>query len=245
MIEKVLQMTGRLLKTPSYKQKKYAQTSPELRLVTSICMILLCALSGNGIFTITVLAGLLLRIAFLPEQSLVDVLKPLPLPVLFTVLIMLPAVFMGQPRTMLTVTMKVAEAVLVLALFNEQTEWRDITSSLRTFHVSPILILTLETMIRFLIILGRYSTAVTEAVMMRRVGPDHWKTSGTGGILGLTYLKSQRAASETSEAMECRLFDGEYKSLYRFHFRKGDLLLLALIAFLILFFIVSQRTMNA
>ena len=226
MIEKVLQMTGRLLKTPSYKQKKYAQTSPELRLVTSICMILLCALSGNGIFTITVLAGLLLRIAFLPAQSLADVLKPLPLPVLFTVL-------------------KVVEAVLVLALFNEETEWRDITSSLRTFHVPSILILTLETMIRFLIILGRYSTAVTEAVMMRRVGPDHWKTSGTGGILGLTYLKSQRAASETSEAMECRLFDGEYQSLYRFHFRKGDILLLALIAFLILFFIVSQRAMNA
>ena len=238
---KLMKLLDRFLKTeaPSILPKQ-SRFHPALFLCLVFLTIVLCALSANAIFTVSVIAVLLLITAMLPPAEMVQVLKPVPLPVLFAILILLPAVFMGNPGTMLTVSMKVFESVLFLSLFNHFTDWKETTEALRVLHVPSILIFTIDTMIRFLVILGRYMSRILEAVTLRRVGEENWKNAASGGILGLTYLKSQQMADHTAEAMACRCFDGDYRTFHRRKFTSHDLLLTCSIPLLIIWFGISQ-----
>lgn len=213
---------------------------PLIYLLSALLCILLCALSGNAIFTVTVLAALLARASFLPIRQLQGVMKSLVLPCLFTLIIMLPAVFTGSPRTMLTMTMKVAEAVLALALMGTEISFQRLTEAFRQMHFPSIFVMVLDLTIRFLVILGRYSNALLEAVTMRSVGKVNWRNSGAGGILGTTFIKSTRMAQETEEAMRLRGFEGEYPRLERDRFGAKDLVLLAADAALTGFFVYTQ-----
>jgi len=185
--------------------------APALRLAVSILAILLCALSRNAFFVLCVIAVELLRTALLPADSVRRIMEKLPAPVLMTALLMLPAVFLGSPRSMGTVTMKVLNAVLILAILNEKVSWREMTGALAACHAPEIFILTLDTAVRFFVLLGRYSNRLLEAVSLRRVGEKTWRNAGTGGILGTTWLKSQKMAAANAEAMACRCFDGVYR----------------------------------
>ena len=89
-------------------------------------------------------------------------------------------------------------------------------------HFPQILIMTLDTMVRFLVILGRFMGRVLEAVGLRKVGKDNWKNAGTGGILGVTYLKAQQMEVHTEEAMACRCFEGTYRSYRKRKFGRRD-----------------------
>lgn len=214
---------------------------PVTYLVSALLCILFCALSSNAIFTVTVLAVLLARTAILPTRQLQRVIGSLAAPCIFTVIIMLPAVFLGSPATMLTVTMKVAEAVLVLALTGGQISFQKLTEGLRQLRFPDILILVLDLTIRFLVMLGRYSNALLEAVTMRSVGKVSWRDSGAGGILGTTFLKSTEMAQETEEAMRMRGFDGTYPSLEERRAGWKDLLMIAADAALIGLFIATNQ----
>ena len=75
---------------------------PVVCLLSALLLILLCALSRNAVFTVTVLALMLARAAVLPIRQLKRVMQTLLLPCMFTLIIMLPAVFLGSPKTMLT-----------------------------------------------------------------------------------------------------------------------------------------------
>jgi len=213
---------------------------PVICLLSAILCILLCAMSGNAIFTVTVLAILLAWAALLPIRDLKQVMKALVLPVVFALIIMLPAVFLGSPRTMLTVTMKVAEAVLALALMGIRVPFQSMTEGLRQFHLPEIFILVLDHTIRFLVILGRYSNSLLEAVTMRSVGKVNWKNSGAGGILGTTFLKSAQMSQATADAMRLRGFDGTYPTMGRERFSWRDLAMLGADVILILFFVYTQ-----
>lgn len=216
---------------------------PVLYLLSALLCMILCALSGNAVFTVTVLAVLLVMAALLPLSDLKYVMGALPVPCVFTILIMFPAVFLGSPRTMLTVTMKVAEAVLVLALMGRWVPFQRMTEAFRQLHMPGIFVMVLDLTLRFLVILGRYSNSLLEAVTMRSVGRVNWKNSGAGGILGTTFLKSTMMAQETEEAMRLRGFDGTYPALRREMFGAKDLVLLAGDAALIIFFIYTQRAL--
>lgn len=193
----------------------HVRPSAPLRMAAVLCCILLCALSRNAWFTMFVLVAELLRTAMKPPVSVAHILRPVLVAVLFAVLFTLPAVFLGSPGSVGTITMKVAESVLVLSLMNEEVSWKETTGALQSFHLPGVVILTLDSTIRFLVILGRFSGKMLEAVSLRRVGRKNWRNAGTGGILGTTFLKSQDIAQKTSEAMLCRGFNGTYRSAFR------------------------------
>ena len=237
---------------------------PVLRLTVAFSCILLCALSGNAVFVIGVLAVELMRLALLPEDGMRHVLKLLVLPVLFTILMLLPSAFMGHPRTMLTVGMKVLESVLVLAVMNEDLSWKDITEAFHSLHAPQIFVLTLDMTVRYLVILGRYANEIMEAVWLRsasggtggsgaadensRTAPADTggayrrkRDARVGGVLGTTFLKSQKMAAETAEAMECRGFTGEYRSFSKHRTGVADMLYALLIPLLVLLFLYTER----
>lgn len=214
--------------------------APWVQLLTAFVCILLCALTRNMFFVYCILAVLLMELALLPAQEIPGVLRPVLTAALFTMLIMLPAVFLGQPKSMLTVSFKVCEAVLVLSLLNRRLSWKEVTGALGALHVPGIFLLTLDTAVRFLVILGRYAQQMLEAVSLRRVGEKNWRNAGTGGVLGTTFLKSQQMAQQTSEAMACRCFNGEYGRRSRWKMKKADILHLLLIPAMILLFVIVR-----
>jgi cobalt/nickel transport system permease protein len=195
---------------------------PALRLFGVIFIILLCALSNNAYFTYIVIALAVLHLSVLPIDALKDVLKVVLSAVLFSGLILLPSIFMGSPGTFFTVLMKVVESVMLLATLNAEVDWKDITASFRALKVPSVFVLTLDLTVKFLVILGRFSDKLLEAVTLRSVGKRNWKTSGAGDILGTTFLKSTKVASRTSEAMACRCFVGEYRSFRRHKWNVWD-----------------------
>lgn len=218
---------------------------PVVCLLSALLLILLCALSRNAVFTVTVLAVLLARAAALPIRQLKRVMETLFLPCILTMILMLPAVFLGSPRTMLTVTMKVAEAVLALSLMGTAVSFQRLTEAFRQLHFPELFVLVLDLTIRYLVILGHYSGALLEAVTMRSVGTVSWKHSGAGGILGTTFLKSQQMAQQTEEAMRLRGFDGAYPALDRSRFGLRDVLILGADVLALLFFVYTQMSTTA
>ena len=106
---KFIQWMNHLLQdNASTSSKKKSQIMPYLRLSVAFLCILLCALSRNAFFVVMVFAVEFLRLSFKPAEEIGKILKKMVLPVIFTGILLLPAVFMGTPKTMLTVTLKVA-----------------------------------------------------------------------------------------------------------------------------------------
>ena len=90
---------------PYGRQGLLRRAARPFRLVTGLWCILLSALSSNAVFTTGILAAGLLRLALLPGRSLIRVLHRVLPPLGFSVLILLPGVFLGHPRTMLTISL--------------------------------------------------------------------------------------------------------------------------------------------
>lgn len=242
---KFIQWMNHLLQdNASTSSKKKSQIMPYLRLSVAFLCILLCALSRNAFFVVMVFAVEFLRLSFKPAEEIGKILKKMVLPVIFTGILLLPAVFMGTPKTMLTVTLKVAESLLVLFILNSEMEWREITEALRIYHLPAVFIFTLDMTMRFLLLLGRLSEQIMEAVLLRSVGKTGWKEQRTGGVLGITFLKSQKMAEKTAEAMECRCFQGEYRRMTKRKWSKKDSVYALLLPILMVAFFYTQNLMR-
>ncbi|MDD6550812.1 MAG: energy-coupling factor transporter transmembrane component T [Lachnospiraceae bacterium] len=245
MTEHLLKAIAGIIDSDTISEKKPSQVSPFLRLAVAVFTIILCACSGNAVFVITVLTVELLRLAFLPAERMTHVLKRLALPVIFTMLIMLPAVFLGHQSTMLTVTLKVAESVLILLLMNERLSWKEVTGVFSEIHLPSVITMTLDTTVRFLVMLGRLASRIHEAYLLRSFGHrnDRRRMSAAGGILGTVFLKSSRLSQESFEAMLCRGFNGTYRRVDGHKFSVWDTGYLVLVPVLVIFFIITQRAL--
>lgn len=258
-----MRLLGRILENDARRQNAgRQQILPALRLFAGLLFIFLCALSRNAVFVLIILAAELLRLALLPAPRIAGVLRALALPVLFTLLIMLPSVFLGQPRTLLTVTMKVSCSVLILLLLNEGMDWKALTGAFRSLGVPAIFTATLDMTVRFLVLLGRRANAMLEAISLRTAGSasagknrhaggktaDKQRTRAryraAGGVLGTTFLVSSRLAQQTYEAMECRGYDGVYKGYARHKAGWRDALYALLIPLGIALFLYCQSLMT-
>ena len=202
----MMKLLARLLK--SEREQKEREYDAAGCLVLAFSTVLLCALSGNAVFPVSVIAAELLRLSVRKPETIAHVLGNVLLATAAAAVFMLPAVFFGSPGSFGIVTMKVLESVLVLTMLNEDVSWKKMTAAMRRFHMPGVFVLTLDMTVRFLYLLGSFSNSVLEAVTLRRVGDPNWKNAGTGGILGNTFLKAQEMSQGTGEAMLCRCFDG-------------------------------------
>ena len=236
---KFMEMIGHLLASDGNKKIQRLHVMPQLRMAVAFLTILLCALSANAFFTLSIIAVLLVRLAAMSPEEIAVILKRLLLPVAFTFLLMLPSVFLGHPGTMITVTMKVFESMLVLGILNSDLSWKEITGSLASFRLPGVIVLTLDTAVRFLVILGRFADRMAEAVSLRRVGKKNWRNAGTGGILGTTFLKSGQMAERNAEAMRCRCCAGTWKNHSKTKPGRADFFYFLLIPLLIAWYIYT------
>lgn len=232
--------------SPYGRQGLLRRAAPPLRLVTVLWCILLSALSRNAVFTTGILAAGLLRLALLPGRSLIRVLQRVLPPLGFSVLILLPGVFLGHPRTMLTISLKVLTSLLLLALMSIDLSWKEVTASLGALHLPQVLILTLDMTIRFLVLMGRLCQSMYEALTLRTVSAggrryDRARMEAAGGILGTVFLRSGEMAAEVTEAMECRCFNGTFRTYEKHRLCGADLVCGLLLPLVTAAFFITGR----
>ena len=215
---------------------KGSRASPWLKILFTIFTIVLLSLSQNAVFTMTILAVFLLKACFLPTRALTRTFRGALGGAVFSMLIMLPAIFLGSPRSMLTVSLKVFVSTGLVYLLQSTTPWNRLTEGFRFYHAPDLLILTLDLTIKYIALLGELSLCMLEAIRLRSVGRNREKGRTFSGVLGNTFLRSREMADEMYGAMVCRGFEGEYRRPDRVRFQRWDLTVLTeMIAFTFLF----------
>lgn len=76
------------------------------------------------------------RLAFFPAKAIRQILSGTAGAVLFSVLILLPSVFMGTPQTLMNITSRVYVSVTLVGILSSGTSWNKLTGSMRTFFAA-------------------------------------------------------------------------------------------------------------
>lgn len=210
------------LKWNAGKDRRFS-VSPSLKLCYTFLFILLTACSKNYLFSLIMVAGTILALASYPASAMKQILSGTIGAVLFSIFILLPAVFMGNPQILLTIGTKVFLSVTLIGMLSAGTAWNKLTASLRAFHIPDIFIFTLDITLKYIAVLGEICMEILTSLRLRSIGQNKKKAKAFSGILGISFLKSREMADEMYAAMCCRGFVGEYKTGRKYAFRKQDI----------------------
>lgn len=105
---------------------------------------------------------------------------------------------------------KVLATVSLTMIVALTTPFHELTGALRAYRVPSLVIMTIDLALRGIVGLGTIALEVLCALGLRSVGRNRDKSGSLGGVGGVLFLKSSRAADETHMAMVCRGFSGEY-----------------------------------
>lgn len=210
------------LKWNAGKDRRFS-ASPSLKLCYTFLFILLTACSKNYLFSLIMVAGTILALASYPASAMKQILSGTIGAVLFSIFILLPAVFMGNPQILLTIGTKVFLSVTLIGMLSAGTAWNKLTASLRVFHIPDIFIFTLDITLKYIAVLGEICMEILTSLRLRSIGQNKKKAKAFSGILGISFLKSREMADEMYAAMCCRGFVGEYKTGRKYAFRKQDI----------------------
>lgn len=210
--------------------------SPSLKLCYTFLFILLTACSKNYFFSLIMAAGTLIVLATYPGAMMKQILSGSLGAILFSALILLPAVFMGNPQILLTIVTKVFISVTLIGILSAGTSWNQLTASLRAFHIPDLFIFTLDITLKYIAVLGEICMEILISLRLRSVGKNKEKAKAFSGILGIAFLKSREMADEMYAAMCCRGFVGEYKSTRKHERRKQDIFYIIFMLLLIIIF---------
>jgi len=217
-----------------------AYAAPAVRTGSAVFTVVLISLSHNIMYPVTVLVILLVRLAMMESRSVVRVFKGSVPAALFSLVILLPAALLGSPHTLTVITVKVFTCVTMLGIIAETTSWNEMTAGLRIFRVPDIMIFTLDTSLKYIMLLGEQCFGMLLALKVRLIGRGRSGRGALTGIMGVTALKSREMAAEMYQAMECRGFDGSYAARKRNGVRKADVLYMIFPASVLLLFIYME-----
>lgn len=212
------------------------EPSAVFKLCAVLVLLLLNSLSANFAFTLVLLALALAFAVVLPPQALKRALSLSAAAALLTFLVMLPAVFLGQPRSALTLATKSFVAVLFVMSAALTLSLGELTGALRSLRVPSLVILTLELSLKSLYSLGTTCSEVLGSLSLRSVGKNRNKGKSLGNVGGVVLVKAKQASEASYDSMRCRGFDGSYRVFAGCVWKRIDVLwLLGLLAVLALF----------
>lgn len=221
--------------------KKAKEANTSLRLFGMLIAIVLTSVSRNFSFALFMLAFVIIRFAFLNGEIIKSWLKTvIPVSALSS-LILLPSVFLGNPKTLITIVTKIFVCVSLVSMVNLTTSFNDITSALKRFHIPDVVIFTFDITIKYIIILSDVCLNMLNALKIRSIGKNKDKSTSVSGILGTVFVKANEYADATNKAMECRGFNGVYVvKKQKKRFSKYDCLLMLSCAIIILVFVYLE-----
>lgn len=221
-------------------QRTAISPSAPIKLLLGLVIILLTSLSRNFAFVLLVLAGTLARVAALPASAVRRIATVASSTAGLTALVMLPATFLGQPQSALLVATKVLVSVGIALTVALSTPTHELTGALRALHVPNLAIMTVDLALKGIVDLGTVALEVLQALRLRSVGRNRTKGGSLGSVGGVVLLKANKAAQDTSDAMSCRGFEGEYAPTPIMRPRPPDLAWLAGLVALFAVFLYLQ-----
>lgn len=190
--------------------KKAKESNISLRLFGVLVLLILVSVSRNFSFVLFMITLVVVRLAMMQGEGIKQWLKGIFPALIFSAIILLPSLFIGSPKTFLTILGKIFVSVSMVLILNINAGFNEITRALKSYHVPDIFIFTLDIAIKYIYILGEVCANMLTALRVRSIGKNTKKHSSAGGILSLVFIKSREYADITSKAMECRGFSGEY-----------------------------------
>lgn len=212
-----------------------------IKVLVTLAWILMVSLSRNYVFILCILAGVLVTATLLPAFALRRVMLVSLSTACLTGLIMLPAVFMGQPHAPVLLATKVFVTVGMTMEASLTTSPGELASALRKLHVPSIVILTGELALRSIVELGMVCKETLTALRLRSVGSNTKKASSLAGVAGITLVRASQSSLATYDAMRCRCFTGEYEAM-SFPTKHGaDVVWIVLLTITLFLFVILQR----
>ncbi len=215
-------------------------TNTSVRLFGLVVMLILTAVCRNYAFVFVMAAVTSVVVASMDSARIRALLKAVFPAAVLSFFILLPSVFIGNPKTAATVIGKVILCMSLVMHFNLSTPFDRITSALKAFFVPDIIIFTLDLAIKYIFILGDVCAAMLAALTVRTIGTDSRQEKTASGILGTVLIKAKRASDDTARAMECRGFDGKYSHRKQRRIGVLDLLYMAMLAGIVVVFVYLE-----
>ncbi|BAL84816.1 putative cobalt ABC transporter permease protein CbiQ (plasmid) [Selenomonas ruminantium subsp. lactilytica TAM6421] len=198
--------------------------------------LLLTILARTLVFLTSQLALELVVLCLLSGQRAASILGSALLAVLFSALLVAPALLLGSGGQIFLLPFKSLLTVMAAGIVTELLPWHELTAALRFFRLPQELVFILDTTLRNILLLGQMAEKLLMALKLRSVGHNRQKVRALSGVLGVLFLHAQHLSVQMYEAMVCRGFTGEYPQSQKPPAWGGSLLLLlALFLFCLLF----------
>lgn len=235
----ILKVLGKI-KMQTVRRGKW-EISAGIGLLLLFVTVVLTVTARDMRFLAVVFGVMLVMLAFFDGTSIRGILAETFCGVTFAFIFTLPAALVGNVHTMQTITAKTAVTVMAVALLNHRVRWNQICASLSRLHLPDTLLFVFDMTVKYLVVLGRICKNLLDALALRSIGKNQNKRKVTGGILGVTYLKSQHMAEETYLAMHCRGYDGTYHYYTEHKINVLDVLLIfLLVGEIVLYICIGQ-----
>ncbi|MDO4182994.1 MAG: energy-coupling factor transporter transmembrane component T [Coriobacteriia bacterium] len=218
---------------------RFSPSAP-VKLVVGLAIILLNSLSTNFVFTLVLLAGVLVRVALLPACMLRRVCGVTGAAAALAFVIMLPAILLGQTHSAVLIAGKTLVSVGTCMTIALSTPYHELTAGLRAFHVPSLFIFVLDLALKNIVRLGNVALEVLCALRLRSVGRNTEKTASMGGVSGVVLLKTKASAEETADAMACRGFSGDYRKPAAHTWRAVDAAWAAALVLIVVLFVICE-----
>ncbi len=220
-------------------RRKEKEISAGISLLLLFVTVLLTVCAHGLRFPVTVLGVMIVLLAAFSGKDIRQILAETMTGVGFSLVFTLPAALLGNVYSMQVITTKTAVTVMAVAMLNHAVRWNKICASLSRCHLPDTFLFVFDMTVKYLVVLGRSCKELLDALTLRSVGKNPDKKRAAGGILAVTYLRSQRMAEETYLAMHCRGYDGTYRYYMKHKKNRWDLLPACLLAAEIVLYIME------
>lgn len=213
------------------------RANPFFRVLFTLMLIVFVSISQNFCFIYIVIAYLLIILCFLPGKDIIKALHVSIITALFSVIVLLPALFYGNTYSIFMIPTKIFVSVLAVNILSSTTRWDYIIISLKRFHLQDLFIFVLDVTFKYIVMLGEFSVEMLYALKLRSVGSNNNKYRSLSGVIGTIFLKTRDMADDMHLAMQCRGFTGEYHIYQKFEFHFADFIYILINTGIIIFFL--------
>lgn len=230
-----------LVRSQSSRAADRFSASAPVKVLGTLLLVVLTAMTRSEIFLITVITYLLLQLSVMRAGEISSVLKLSFGAAAFTAILLLPAVFLIEGYSPVRICAKLFATVMAVNLLSRTTRWDHIAGALKYVRIPDLFIFVLDSTIKYILLLGEFSLEQLQALKLRSVGKNRSKYTALSGVAGTLFLRSVEMAEEMHSAMECRGFTGEYRVIQTVRFGTADILHLTIHIGLLVFFIFLSR----
>lgn len=192
------------------KDKLIYRINPTLKLIFTIVNILIISLTRSflylSILDIYILIGIFI-IDLEERRNIISISLIFPI---VTLIILIPSIMQGNIYNSMLLFQKMISSVLLANILSHTTKWKDISRAFKLVFIPDIFIWVMEITLKYIVLLGEYSTNLLYSLRLRSIGKNKDKYGSITRIMGNLFLKSYKMSEEMHSAMECRGFVGEY-----------------------------------